>query len=74
MPKERINDGSFDIVVGWDNHHTVQVGVDSGREFEFLNEDNSDGPYTSLWFTFYSEEQINEFIKTLHKAKRRTFK
>jgi hypothetical protein len=74
MPKETQSDGGFELIVGWDNHHTVQVGVDSGQEFEFLVDDTTDGPYTGLWFTFYNEEQINQFIKTLHKAKRRTFK
>lgn len=74
MPKETFKDSSWEITVGWDNHHTVQVGVDSGQEFMFMIDDTDDGPYTGLWFTFYSREQVDEFIKALHKAKRRTFK
>lgn len=74
MPKETINDGSYELTVGWGNHQTVQVGVDSGKEFEFLDEVDDEEPFTGLWFTFYSEEEINRFIKVLYKAKRRTFK
>ncbi len=75
MPKEIFNDGSFDAVVGWDHGYTIQLGVDSHRDFEFLDTDSSDreGPFTSLWFTFYSTEEVNRFIKVLHKAKRKAF-
>lgn len=75
MPKETIKEdhGGFEITVGWDNHYTVQVGVDGGMPFSFHKDDTDDGPYTGLWFTFYTREEIDQFIKSLHKAKRKTF-
>lgn len=74
MPKETFDDGGFDLVVGWDRGHTIQLGIDGGREFDFHEDDTDDGPYTGLWFTLYNEKQVNDLIKVLHKAKRKVFK
>lgn len=77
MPKETLREqlGGFELIVGWSQEHDyMQVAVDGGMDFDFRTDDTDDGPYTGLWYTFRSREEVDQFIKNLHKAKRKVFK
>jgi hypothetical protein len=81
MPKHVFVNSNETIGVHWYNTAVpdadeVAVSVGVGKWFTF-HEDSTriDQPeFDRLFFNFENKEQINEFIKALHKAKRKAFK
>lgn len=66
MPKERLH--GTDVTVGWGDFGVVEVGLFS-EEFVFVGDDEV---CDSLWITM-NEEELDELIKVLKKARRKTF-
>jgi hypothetical protein len=68
MPRETVTLRDGDLVVGWDEHGLVQIGVDLDRPFIF-NDDQHLTEYTSLWVDL-SVEDIDTLQKLLRRVKR----
>jgi hypothetical protein len=79
MPKETIKEHPASqavVEVRWGEFQDcVELTVDRGQAFSFLAFDGSRFDiYTGLTVNFDTPEQIDELIKVLKRAKRKTFK
>lgn len=75
MPKDTQKDGTNILYTSWGNHGTVQVCIDSKKEFVFIKDIGKDtGIYQGLAFNFATQEEVDKHIRSLKRAARKAFK